>query len=116
MLTSRVLIILALGSILSSCGGGSDSSPAVSPPPPNQAPTANAGADHNVDEGATVELSGLGADSDGTVVSYSWQQTSGPALEALENHKSSEALKQFMAKQDAKRGRKVKNKKRTTKK
>ena len=39
------------------------------------------------------------------------EQTSDPALEALENHKSSEALKQFMAKQDAKRGRKEKKQK-----
>jgi hypothetical protein len=42
-------------------------------------------------------------------------QTNDPALEALENHNSSEALKQFMAKEDAKSGRKIKNKKRISK-
>jgi C-terminal processing protease CtpA/Prc len=75
----RVLIILVLGSVLSSCGGGggSGSPAAVNPPPPNQAPTANAGADQIVDEGATVTLVGAGADSDGTIVSYIWQQESG---------------------------------------
>ena len=45
------------------------------------------------------------------------EQTNDPALEALENRNSSEALKQFMAKQDAKSGKKIKkNKKRTLKK
>jgi hypothetical protein len=79
-----VLIILALGSILSSCGGGggsgSGSPAAANPPPPNQAPTANAGLDQRVDEGTTVNLTGTGADSDGTIVSYSWQQVSGTTV------------------------------------
>jgi len=76
-----ILIILALGISLSGCGGGGGGSPAaVDPPPTNQAPTANAGPDQSADEGATVNLSAMGADSDGTIVSYSWQQESGTTV------------------------------------
>jgi hypothetical protein len=80
MLKFRALIILTLASILSSCGGGSDSSTTVNPPPPNQAPVAAAGADQSVNEGATVELSGSGTDSDGNIVSYSWLQEAGTVV------------------------------------
>jgi hypothetical protein len=42
-------------------------------------PTANAGADQSVTEGDTVELDGSGSsDADGTIVSYQWQQLTGP--------------------------------------
>lgn len=51
-----------------------------STPPPNQAPTANAGAVQTVDEGATVTLYGAGADTDGSIVSYSWSQTGTPTV------------------------------------
>ncbi|MCP4256458.1 MAG: sulfatase [Planctomycetes bacterium] len=44
------------------------------------------------------------------------EQTNDPALEALENHSSSMALKKFMAEQDAKSGKKKKIKKKTTRK
>jgi Tol biopolymer transport system component len=51
------------------------------PPPPNQPPTANAGADFAVDEGTIgVQLQGSGADSDGSITSYSWEQIDGPAV------------------------------------
>jgi hypothetical protein len=79
MLKFRIPIVLILVSVLSSCGGSEASGPA-NPPPANQAPTADAGADQSVDEGATVELSGSGADSDGDVVSYSWLQESGTVV------------------------------------
>lgn len=49
-------------------------------PPPNQAPTANAGANQTVQQGDPVTLSGSGSDSDGTIVSWSWQHVSGPAV------------------------------------
>src|SRR5690606_166466 len=52
----------------------------VNPPQQNRAPTANAGADQAVDEGATVTLLGGGTDPDGTVVAFAWQQTAGPAV------------------------------------
>ncbi|QGX41286.1 M36 family metallopeptidase [Permianibacter aggregans] len=38
----------------------------------NQLPTANAGTDQVVNEGATVQLRGTGTDADGTIVSYTW--------------------------------------------
>lgn len=38
----------------------------------NQSPTANAGVDQAVTEGATVQLQGTGTDPDGTIVSYTW--------------------------------------------
>ena len=46
----------------------------------NVAPTANAGADQTVNEGASITLSGSGTDSDGTIASYTWTQTVGPAV------------------------------------
>jgi hypothetical protein len=45
--------------------------------PVNLAPTASAGTDQSVDEKTLVTLTGSGSDSDGTVVSYTWLQTSG---------------------------------------
>ncbi len=51
---------------------------------PNIAPTANAGADAAEDERAIVALSGSGADSDGSIVSYLWTQTSGTVV-SIEN-------------------------------
>ena len=48
--------------------------------PPNTSPTANAGADQTVNGGAAVTLSGSGSDTDGTIVSYAWAQTAGPAV------------------------------------
>ena len=78
-----VLIFLALGILLSGCGGGGSPAASNSPPvapPPNQAPTANAGEDQIVDEGTAVNLSGTGTDTDGTISSFSWQQDSGTAV------------------------------------
>lgn len=49
-------------------------------PLPNQAPSANAGADQTVNEEATVSLSGSGSDTDGTIASYAWVQTSGTTV------------------------------------
>lgn len=45
----------------------------------NQNPTANAGADQTVAEGAAVTLDGSAStDSDGTIATYLWSQTAGP--------------------------------------
>jgi len=77
----KMLCLLNLAMICSSCGGGGGgSSAAPNPPPVNQAPTANAGADQSADEGTTVDLSATGADGDGTIASYSWQQESGTTV------------------------------------
>ena len=46
-------------------------------PNENESPTADAGKDQTVTEGAIVTLNGFGSDSDGTVSSYSWSQTTG---------------------------------------
>jgi hypothetical protein len=47
---------------------------------PNEDPIADAGADQTVDAETVVTLSGSGTDSDGSVVSYRWIQTSGDAV------------------------------------
>ncbi len=48
--------------------------------PDNTPPTADAGSDQSVDEGAGVTLSGSGNDPDGAAIaSYAWSQTSGPS-------------------------------------
>lgn len=44
----------------------------------NQAPTANAGADQEVDEGAIVNLTGSGNDPENQTITYEWTQTTGP--------------------------------------
>ena len=50
-------------------------------PPTNIAPTANAGTFLTVISGATVTLNGTASrDSDGSIVSYAWTQTEGPAV------------------------------------
>lgn len=46
--------------------------------PINQSPSANAGADQSVNEGATVILAGSGTDPDGAIRSYLWTQIAGP--------------------------------------
>ena len=76
----RILCVLSLATVFSSCGGGGGAPAPVISPPSNQAPTANAGADQSADEGTTVDLSATGSDSDGTIASYSWQQESGAAV------------------------------------
>jgi len=52
--------------------------------PPNMLPVANAGSDHTVVLPAnSATLSGSGTDVDGTIVSYSWAQVSGPSSNVL---------------------------------
>ncbi|MBA6348122.1 BspA family leucine-rich repeat surface protein [Colwellia sp. BRX8-9] len=86
---SSLLLVL---SILSACGGGgsSDSGGGTIPPATNLAPSANAGIDQSVDENTEVTLSGSGTDSDGSVSSYSWEQTSGTSV-TLANDKAATA-------------------------
>ncbi|MEI9917739.1 MAG: tandem-95 repeat protein [Bacteroidota bacterium] len=51
----------------------------VNPAGVNQAPTANAGPDKTVNPPtATVNLSGTGSDSDGSIIGYTWVRISGP--------------------------------------
>ncbi|MFC5583813.1 choice-of-anchor D domain-containing protein [Nitratireductor kimnyeongensis] len=51
-------------------------------PPPNTPPTANAGSDQTVTSGAAVSLNGSASSSNdaGQSLTYSWSQTSGPAV------------------------------------
>ncbi len=46
----------------------------------NHLPVANAGSDSNVQEKEQVTLLGSGSDSDGLIVEFSWEQTSGPSV------------------------------------
>jgi hypothetical protein len=51
----------------------------------NQEPIANAGPDRTVDEGTLVNLNATGSnDTDDDTLTYSWMQTSGPAVTLLE--------------------------------
>lgn len=81
---ARILATTTVILGLHGCGGSSNGSfsppPPPPPPPANVAPTANAGADQAIDEGLVVNLTGTGADSDGTIASYSWAQTSGTVV------------------------------------
>lgn len=71
-------------------GGGSNGDEDNNPPAQNQPPSANAGTDQSVDENSEVTLAGSGTDSDGTIASYNWAQTSGSPV-TLQNADSSTA-------------------------
>jgi hypothetical protein len=80
-LIAAALIPLVL--TLTACGGGGGSDGggvSPTPTPINKAPTANAGEEQTVDEGNSISLLGSGTDSDGTISSYSWTQTSGESV------------------------------------
>ncbi len=63
----------------------------LSPTDPNDGtPVANAGPDRSVEVGNPATLSGSGIDNDGSIVSYSWQQISGPNQATLENDDTAE--------------------------
>ena len=58
----------------------------------NRPPAANAGPDRTVTEGSVVTLMGLGTDLDGDAVSFSWQQTGGPAVSLADAHSATTAF------------------------
>jgi len=60
----RVFVILLIGTLF--ILGSTD--------PTNKTPTAEAGDNQTVIEGTTVSLNGSGSDSDGNIVSYSWNE------------------------------------------
>ena len=79
------LLPLIFSLVLTACGGGGGGggntfNPVPTAPPANSAPSANAGADQQVLASEEVNLSGSGSDSDGSIVSYLWTQTSGETV------------------------------------
>ncbi|AZQ85928.1 hypothetical protein EKO29_19165 [Colwellia sp. Arc7-635] len=82
----KIAVVTYLASVLAACGGSGDSNkptPTPNPTPtptPNQAPVADAGENFSVNESAMGTLNGTGTDSDGTITTYLWTQTSGPSL------------------------------------
>ena len=91
-LISAVLLLLA------GCGGsGSDAPEPNLPPiqqPENLPPEVSAGEDQSISAAETVSLNGSATDSDGTVNSFSWSQTSGTTVQ-LSN--ADDAIASFIA-------------------
>ena len=79
----RLIPLLLTTMTLTACGG-SDSNNDGPDEIQNQAPTVTTGDDVTVNEQTEVTLTGSGADSDGTIASYSWTQSAGTAV-TLEN-------------------------------
>lgn len=71
----RTMLTSLAFAVLSGCGG-SDKDVSEK----NQLPVANAGIDQQVNEQTQATLSGQASDADGTVVIYSWSQTSGTTV------------------------------------
>jgi len=90
---NKVAGLILCVSILSGCSAGKAAGCLHNPNPPascnlsisNQPPTANAGTDQSVDEGTSVNLSGTGTDSDGTITSYAWLQDGGTTVTIKNN-------------------------------
>ncbi len=68
--------------VLSACGGGGGSS---SPAKNNQPPAVSISGPSQVESGATISLSAIASDSDGSIASYSWATDSGTAVTLGDN-------------------------------
>lgn len=86
----NILALAIIVSLLTACGGGSDSDGGSNSQPQNRAPSANAGSDQSVNENTNVTLIGSGTDPDGSISSYRWIQTGGPSV-TLQSASSSTA-------------------------
>jgi len=77
---SNFALLMAIS--LSACGGGgsANNNGAQVVSVQNVMPVAMAGDDQSVFEASTVSLAGSATDSDGTIASYAWTQTSGPTV------------------------------------
>ncbi|KXI27250.1 PKD domain-containing protein [Paraglaciecola hydrolytica] len=77
----RPLLLVFIIFCLNACGGSNNDGDGGGGTPTNQAPTANAGVDQTVNEQSSVTLTASGSsDSDGSIASYVWSQTSGEAV------------------------------------
>jgi len=75
--TATRLSPLLLLALLAACGGGGSGDDGTAT---NQKPTADAGEVQSVDARTEVALTGSGADSDGSIASFAWEQTAGPTV------------------------------------
>lgn len=81
----RAMLTSLAFAVLSGCGGSDEDASET-----NQLPVANAGIDQQVNEQTQATLLGQASDADGTVVIYSWSQTSGTTV-ALTNENTATA-------------------------
>jgi hypothetical protein len=82
----KLTLAVIASAVLTACGGGSDSkSEPPPPPPPNQAPTVTIASETNYNEETTVSISANATDSDGSIASYQWTQTSGDELSLIDS-------------------------------
>ena len=82
----KLLIILSIFAILPACSSSDDDDDAS-----NSAPSVSAGEDQTVNQGATVDLVGVASDSDGSISSWLWKQTSGSHSVTIKNSTTSNA-------------------------
>jgi len=85
------LTTLALICSLASCGGGGgeDEAPSTSGGIANVLPSVEAGLEQSVIEQANVILSGTAMDTDGSIVTYQWLQTSGQTVTLTNSNSAS---------------------------
>ena len=83
----KLLIILSIFALLPACSSSDDDED----DPSNSAPSVSAGEDQTVNQGATVYLTGVASDSDGSISSWLWQQTSGSPSVTIKNSTTSNA-------------------------
>ena len=82
----KLLIILSIFAILPACSSSDDDDDAS-----NSAPSVSVGEDQTVNQGATVDLVGVASDSDGSISSWLWKQTSGSHSVTIKNSTTSNA-------------------------
>ena len=83
----KLLIILSIFAILPACSISDDDEDELS----NSAPSVSVGEDQTVNQGATVDLVGVASDSDGSISSWLWKQTSGSHSVTIKNSTTSNA-------------------------
>jgi len=87
-LPSKSLLYLFCFIFLFSCGGSGESDTSKPLPIINAQPVVNAGVDQSVNEQQNIILVGTATDSDGSIVSYQWQQTSGVEVTLIDETKA----------------------------